>query len=166
MKKLFTIALIFAMILTLVACGGKNNTGNNAGGADTEEKVEEEVQVPETPDLQVYFDEFIKSLGADNTPAMINMNDDAAFVDTFLPGLNDVELKQSVLQMAAMDQVGFELDLVECANAEDVETVKTIFQARVDSKIEGGAFYPAVAECWENAEIIANGNVVALIVAG
>ena len=71
-----------------------------------------------------------------------------------------------MLQMAMMSQVGFELDMVECANAADVAAVKAIFQARIDNQVNGGAWYPAVTEAWENAALLVKGNVVALIVAG
>ena len=37
-------------------------------------------------------------------------------------------------------------------------------QARIDYQIENGAFYPMTLEGWEKAELIVNGNVVALIV--
>ena len=147
MKKIFAAALAMVMMLSLVACGG-----NKAPA--------------EAPDLTKYYEDFMATLGEGNTPAMVSANDDASYVDSFFPGLNDVELKQSVLMMAAMAQVGFEIDLVECANADDVETVKGILQARIDSQVAGGAFYPSVAEAWEKAELIVNGNVVALICAG
>ena len=68
--------------------------------------------------------------------------------------------------MAAIGAVAFEFALVECENAADVETVKGIFEARVDAQVNGGAFYPETTAAWEKAEVIVNGNVVALIVAG
>ena len=151
MKKMIAGALALVMMMALAACGSSN------GGSDT---------AKEAPDLTKYYEDFMTSLGADNAPAMMSALEDASFVDSFFPGLNDIEMKQTVLQMAMMAQVGFELDLVECANAADVETVKEIFQARIDNQVAGGAFYPAVAEAWEKGEIIVNGNVVALIVAG
>lgn len=77
-----------------------------------------------------------------------------------------MELKQSVLQMAMISAVAYEIDLVECAKEGDVETVKSIFQARIDNQVNGGAFYPATTEAWEKAELLVNGSVVALIVAG
>ena len=150
LKKRISAALALTMMLCVAACGGSGKGDSNA----------------EAPNLQKFYDDFMASLGADNAPAMMNANEDASYVESFFPGLGEVELKQSVLQMAMMSQVGFELALVECAKAEDVETVKNIFQTRVDNQVAGGAFYPAVAEAWENSEIIVKGNVVALIVAG
>lgn len=151
MKKMIAAALALVMMLALAACGSGNGSGDAA---------------KEAPDLTKYYEDFMASLGEGNAPAMISALEDPTFVDSFFPGLSGYELNQCVLQMAAMSQVGFELDLVECTSADDVEAVKEIFQARMDSQIAGGAFYPAVAEAWEKGEIIVNGNVVALIVAG
>ena len=147
MKKVISMILALTMIFTLAACGSSNKT-------------------KEAPDLQAYFESFMNSLGADNTPATMSANEDPSYVDAFFPGLNDIELKQSVLQMAMMSQIGFEIALVECANAEDVETVKNIFQTRIDNQVNGGAWYPAVEEAWSNGALIVKDNVVALIVAG
>ena len=55
---------------------------------------------------------------------------------------------------------------VEVADEADVETVQEIFQARIDSQLSGGAMYPATVEAWQNAQVLVNGNVVALIAAG
>lgn len=150
MKKLMTAALALTLLLSLAACSGNNNDQAAA----------------EAPDLNQYYEDFMASLGEDNAPAMTDTNEDASYVDAFFPGLNDIELKQSVLQMAAISATAFELDLVECANESDVETVKSIFQARIDNQINGGAFYPETTAAWEKAEVLVNGNIVALIVAG
>lgn len=150
MKKLMTAALALTLLLTLTACGG-NSTGQAAA---------------EAPDLNQYYKDFMASLGEENAPAMADTNEDTSYVDAFFPGLNDIELKQSVLQMAMISAVAFELDLVECAAESDVETVKSIFQARIDNQINGGAFYPGTIAAWEKAEVLVNGNIVALIVAG
>ena len=40
--------------------------------------------------------------------------------------------------------------MVEVANADDVETVKTIFQTRIDDQVAGGAWYPETIAQWED----------------
>lgn len=67
--------------------------------------------------------------------------------------------------------VACEIALVEVANAADVETVKAIFQARIDYQTidngsgNPGAWYPATVEEWQNnSRIVSNGNFVMLIV--
>lgn len=133
----------------------EEDSGSSGGGEQT----------GDSPDLTKFYEDFMDSLG-ENAPAMMDANEDASYVDSFFPGLNDYELKQSVLQMAMISAVAFEIDLVECANENDVEAVKGIFQSRLDNQINGGAFYPEATETWEKGELLTNGNVVALIVAG
>lgn len=145
MKRLLAAALALTLVLALAACGGE--------------------PAKEAPDLKKFYDDYMAALDEENTPAMVDANEDASYVDAFFPGLNDVELKQSVLQMAMISAVAYEIDLVECASESDVETVKGIFQARIDSQVNGGAFYPETTAAWEKAELLVNGNVVALIVA-
>ena len=147
MKKLISAALALTMMLCLVACGGNGGSSN-----------------AEAPDLQKYYEDFMSSLGADNTPMMMPADPDT--LEAFYTGLGAVSTKQSVVELAAMSAVAFEFALVECENAADVETVKGIFEARKDYQVNGGAWYPETTAAWEKAEIIVNGNVVALIVAG
>ena len=141
MKKLTAMFLALTMVLALAACGEK---------------------AQEAPDLNIVYEDFIASL--DEAPMMMDVTDDV--VETFYPGLGGVSLKQSVLVTAAISAVAYEIAMVECADSADVETVQGIFQARIDSQVDGGAMYPATVEAWEGAEILTSGNVVALIVAG
>ncbi len=146
---------------------GSQGTGSQDGaqGSGTQTPGGDDSQSGEAPDLAKFYEDFMTSLGEEQ-PAMMDANEDESYVDSFFPGLNDYELKQSVLQMAMISAVAFEIDLVECANENDVEAVKGIFQARMDNQIDGGAFYPETTKVWQNGEVLVNGNVVALIVAG
>ena len=56
--------------------------------------------------------------------------------------------------------------LVECASAEDAAAVAEILQARIDAQVDGGAWYPASIEQWEKAQLVTNGNYVAMIACG
>ena len=151
MKKLLSALLAMTLMLTLAACGGN---GDGSGGGDA----------AQAPDLQAYFDDLMAGYG-ENAPSMMDVSQDTATLESIFPGLEDYELKQSVFQMAMISAVAYEIDLVECANESDVEAVKGIFQSRIDSQIEGGAFYPATVEAWQNnSEIVTRGNCVALFV--
>ena len=142
MKKLLSILLSMTMLLTLAACGG---------------------QTKEAPDLNRYYEDFMAALGEDNAPAMMDM--DEALISQNYPGVESIECKQSVFKAAMIGMVAYEFALVEVENASDVQTVADIFQARIDYQIESGAFYPMTLEAWEKAEVITQGNVVALICA-
>ena len=145
MKKIVSLALALTMLFTLAACGGKKNS--------------------EAPDLTAYYTDFEASLGEENTPMVMDANDEG-FVEQFYPGLEAYTLKQSVLKMAAIGAVAYEFALVECESEDDVEAVQGILQARIDNQVNGGAFYPETTEAWQKADLIVNGNVVAMIVAG
>lgn len=148
MKKLTSILLSMTLILTLAACGGGGNGGQNK----------------EAPDLNQYYEDFMASLGADNQPAMGDVEGEQ--LAAVYPGLENYATKQAVLKMAMISAVAFEFALVELENESDAQAVADIFQARVDYQVNGGAFYPQTTADWENAQIITHGNVVALIVAG
>ncbi len=186
MKKLISAILALTMMMTLVACGGaNNNAGNNNGGNDTnvnqnagtsnggenngaENNGDEDLTAqPDeftSPNLTQYYEDFMASLGEDNTPMMMPADPDT--LAAFYAGLSDIATKQCVVQLAAMSAVAFEFALIECENEADVEAVKAILEARKAYQVEGGAWYPETVAAWEGAEIIVMGNCVALILAG
>lgn len=143
MKKFLSLALAFAMSVTLLAgCAGKP--------AQT-------AQV----DLEAYYQTIFTD--PENSPAMMAL--DAEMLEGLYPGLTALELKQTVAYMPMITAVACEIVMVECAKAEDVDTVKELFQARIDSQVDNHFNYPAVIEAWEKeAQVVANGNYVALLV--
>ena len=147
MRKVLAALLASAMVFSLAACGGGGNGGQNK----------------EAPDLNQYYEDFMASLGADNQPAMGDVEGEQ--LAAVYPGLENYATKQAVLKMAMISAVAFEFALVELENEADAKAVADIFQARIDYQIENGASYPMTLEGWEQAEIITQGNVVALIVA-
>ena len=150
MKKILSAILAMSLVLLLAACGSKGGEGTGNDGA-------------KSVDLNQYHEDFMASLGADNTPAMMDVEAEA--LDSLYQGLSAYKTAQSVVKVAAINSVAFEFALVELENEADAKAVADIFQARIDYQIENGAFYPMTLEGWEQAEIVTQGNVVALIVA-
>ena len=93
--------LVLAMLLT--ACGGSGGSGD--GGS------------AQAPDLQQYYDDYMASLGEGNTPMMMDMTEDAGMLESYYPGLKDVETKQLVVRMPAITGQAFEFALAEAADA-------------------------------------------------
>lgn len=150
MKKILSAILAMSLVLLLAACGSKGGEGTGNDGA-------------KSVDLNQYYEDFMASLGADNQPAMGDVEGEQ--LAAVYPGLENYATKQAVLKMAMISAVAFEFALVELENEADAKAVADIFQARIDYQIENGALYPMTLEGWEQAEIVTQGNVVALIVA-
>lgn len=151
MKKILSAILAMSLVLLLAACGGKGGEGTGNDGA-------------KSVDLNQYYEDFMASLGADNTPAMMDVESEA--LDSLYPGLSAYKTTQAVVKTAAITSVAVEFALVELEKESDAQAVADIFQARIDYQVNGNAFYPQTTADWENAKIITRGNVVALIVAG
>ena len=153
MRKLLSLTLSLALCLGLTACSGGGNGGSGEGGDAF------------TADLSAFYDDMFSTVfpDPDNAPAMSQVTGD--YLDQLYPGLSEVETTQCLVYAPMITAVAYEVALVEVADSADVATVEEIFQARIDSQIEGGAFYPATVEAWQNnSEIVTRGNCVALFV--
>jgi len=122
-------------------------------------------------ELQSFYDELYAELypmdadGFPTGPAVSDMGVDPEMVEMFYPGLGSIETKQVHLYFPMMTGVPYEVILVEVANAADVEAVKAIMQARIDTETANQMNYPMVIENWElNSRIVSNGNYVMMVV--
>lgn len=85
-------------------------------------------------------------------------------LDNYYAGLSDISTKQMLVQETMMSMANCAVALVEVSDSADVETVKTILQDRAKTQADGGAWYPASCETWEQAVIVAAGNYVGMFV--
>ena len=143
----------------------------------SEPAVEPEAPVePETPavepeapaasagvDLNGFYTSLVDSYG-ENFPANMNLCESVEMLDAFYPGLSGISTNQLMIYQPMMGAVVCEIALAEVADSADVETVKGIFQSRIDSQVDGGAWYPESIEGWKNnSRIVANGNTIMMI---
>lgn len=88
-----------------------------------------------------------------------------AFLENFYPGLSGISLNQQQIYMPMMTASSLEIAIVEVANSGDVDKVKAIFNSRIQTQIDGGAYYPETIEGWKNnATVTSNGNYVMMVV--
>ena len=140
-------------------------TDDPAASEPSEEPSEEPSTEPSTSsvDLAAFYETIITSVSEDNRPFMMEL--DAETAEMIYPGMGAIATNQKVLYMPGMSAVACEISMVECANAADVETVKTIFQTRINTQVEGGAWYPETIEGWKNnSKIVVKDNFVCLFV--
>lgn len=151
LKKIASLVLAGVMALSLVACSSQ---GSNEPSAQ-----------PLSIDLAQFYDEMFNTVFPDpnNAPSMMELTGD--MLTQAYPGLSDIETTQCLVYAPMITAVAYEVALVEVASADDVAAVQDLFQARIDSQIESGAFYPATVEAWQNnSEIVTRDNYVALFV--
>lgn len=138
------------------------------GGTDSPET--EAPGAPEEIDLSAFYN----TLREGNTwPELMDLTTDASMkelLDSYYPGLSEIAVKQSGVYVAAISAAVGEIALVEVENAEDVQAVEDIFQARIDYQVgddatPGGAWYPETIEGWKTkSRIVSHGNYVMLAV--
>ena len=134
---------------------------------DAEEEVEEivpdEAPVAGTVDLNAFYLSLMDTYG-ENFPATMNVCESVEMLDGFYPGLSAIDTKQMMIYQPMMGAVVCEIALVEVADSADVDAVKAMMQARIDTQVDGGAWYPESIEGWKsNSRIVVNGNCVMMI---
>ena len=199
-KKILALTLALALSLSLAACGGKDAPGQDAdsgvpevnapeGGAPEDDAPEgggtdapdasapedggtdsTETEAPEEINLSAFYN----TLREGNIwPELMDLTTDAnmkELLDSYYPGLAEIAAKQRRVYVAAISAAVGEIALVEVENAEDVQAVEDIFQARIDYQVgddatPGGAWYPETIEGWKTkSRIVSHGNYVMLAV--
>lgn len=86
-------------------------------------------------------------------------------LESYYPGMGAVSTKQCLIMGTMMTMNNGEFCLVEVSDSKDVETVKSIFQSRIDYMAGGGAWYPGPTDTWtNNSRVVSNGNYVMMVV--
>ena len=135
---------------------------------------QEETETPDvsTPDAStpsvsgVDLNAFVGDLAAqhgENFAANANVVEFGMHNDLY-PGISDIPTNQMVIYQPMMGAVVCEIALAEVSNTADLDSVKAIFQSRIDTQVNGGAWYPESIEGWQNnSRIVTNGNYVMMI---
>ena len=149
MKKMISLLMAAVMMLSLAACGGSKTKETKSA------------------DLTAFYEEtvagIIEEKGEDGFPMMMPL--EGEMLDGFYPGLSEIATKQCLINAPAMSAVAAEFALVEVENAEDVEKVQAILQSRIDTQVDGGAWYPETIEGWKNnSRLVVCGNSLMLVV--
>ena len=91
-------------------------------------------------------------------------------LDGYYAGMSAIDAQQCLVYITMMSMNNGEFGLVQVKDSADVDTVKAIFQARIDYMVgdgegPGGACYPGPTEQWtNNSRVVSNGNYVMMVV--
>lgn len=146
MKKIMALVLAAAAALSLFGCVKKDE--GPAAGTPVSDFYQAVIDAqPEQADELVFFQE-----------------SDPNLIESFYPGILDIELGQQAFYMPPIATHPCEIVLAEAKNAEDADKVEAIFKARIDLGADNTT-YPDSAEGWaRNARVQRSGNFVCMIV--
>lgn len=125
---------------------------------------------PELPSgtAQPSLSEFFSSLQGSYEGLGAMMVMDGELLDNYYPGLGEIAAVEEVLiqeTMISIANVAVGLvKLSDDATPDDVAAVQNIFQSRINTQANGGAWYPESCETWENGVITSTSNVIGMFV--
>lgn len=138
-----------------VRCNWKEDS-NSGSGSDSGENSGSTASV----DLSTFYNDMTSQY---EFPALQAFTGDV--LESYYAGMGDIATKQCLVMGSQMTMNNGEFCLVEVSDSKDVDTVKSIFQARIDYMVNGGAWYPAPTEQWtNNSRVVSSGNFVMMVV--
>lgn len=116
-------------------------------------------------DLEAVYQNILDAQAGNGMEALVFFPEsNPEFIDSCYPGLSKVSLSQQFYYVPPVFGFACEIMLVEVTNESDVQTVKDIFQARIDNGASDPT-YPENAEPWaKNAQIQQSGRYLCMIV--
>jgi len=147
MRKSEILLALALCLVTLVGCGG-----GASGGSET----------PDV-DLSAVFAGMEEACGWEEG-YMSEL--EGEMLEEYYPGLGEVPSKQLIAAVPAMSSDVNEVALFQGETEEEAESAAEIFQTRIDTQVEGGAWYAETLEAWQGAKVIQQGTYAALIASG
>ena len=142
--------------------GGSSSSGGSSSGSGSSGSG---TTTPEPEPSKVDLAAFYTTVSANySLPSHLSLGD-SQMVDQYFAGLSAISTEQSQVYINKMSMNMGEIALVQVKDSKDVDAVKAIFQARIDSMVNGGAWYPEPTRLWsEDSRIVSNGNYVMMVV--
>ncbi len=164
MKKIAVLTLALILALGCLAGCSKDPAANESKAPDASTAAPAESTAAPAAvslNLEEVYNNLISGCAED--VVLLPASDEE--LDSFYPGLNDIEFKQKVAYMAPVTGAAFEVIMVEVANPDDVDKVQGIFEARIKEGAEGDYCDPTQNGYWLNeAKVHVLGNYVGMIV--
>lgn len=141
--------------------GGSSGSGSSSiGGSSSSGSGSSSTPDSSSVDLSAFY----STVTTDHQFGMLTLADATMIKDVY-PGLSDIKTNQCLPYINMMTMNSGEIALVEVADSGDVDTVKGVFQDRIDAQVAGGAYYPSAIEAWQNnSRVVSNGSYVMMVV--
>lgn len=144
------------------ASGGSSSGSGSSSSGESSSSGSGSASTPDSGSVDLSA--FYSTVTTNHQFGMLSLADATMIKDVY-PGLSDVKTHQCLPYINMMTMNSGEIALVEVASSGDVDTVKGIFQDRIDAQVAGGAFYPSAIEAWQNnSRVVSKGNYVMMVV--
>ena len=139
----------------IVRCNWKDaGAAEGEGAGNTDDSGDSSV------DLTAFYNDMISQYEFQSLQAFTG-----EVLESYYPGMSAIATNQCLIMGTMMSMNNGEFCLVEVSDSKDVDTVKSIFQTRIDNMAGGGAWYPGPTEIWTNSSrVVSNGNYVMMVV--
>ena len=160
MKK-YLICFLMCLSLSMIFGGCSSTTDKDEENGTTTNAVE----VDEEMNLEELFQKGMDSYAEkDMEPPVLFPETDTGYLESFYPGISQINMKQIYVAMAPVTNAPMEIALVEVADSSDVDTVRDIFQGRIDERANDTT-YPEESGVWKkNAIVTTKGSYVFMAV--
>lgn len=123
---------------------------------------------PQTPAAPASLSDFFSTLQGQYEGLGMMMALDGELLENYYPGLSGIAAVEEVLiQETAITTANVAVGLVRLsdgASLDDILSVQAVFQSRINTQADGGAWYPASCETWKNGVITSVSNYVGMFV--
>lgn len=144
------------------ASGGSSSGSGSSSSGESSSSGSGSASTPDSGSVDLSA--FYSTVTANHQFGMLSLADANMAKDVY-PGLFDIKTNQCLPYINMMTMNSGEIALVEVADSGDVDTVKGIFQDRIDAQVAGGAWYPSAIEAWQNnSRVVSKGNYVMMVV--
>ena len=150
----------------IVRCNWEEQTdnGSSSGSGSSSSGGSSSSSGGDSSSSNVDLSAFADQVMADHPFGMLQLLD-ASLLENLYPGMSNVSTEQCLVYGTMMTMNNGEFGLVQVKDSADVDTVKAIFQARIDGMINGGAWYPEPTRIWtECSQVVSNGNYIMMVV--
>lgn len=140
--------------------GGSSSGGSSSSGGGSTTPTPTPDPEPTKVDLAAFYSSVASKYSMPNLSLA-----DSGLMNNYYAGLSSIATEQCQVYINMMSMNMGEIALVQVKNSSDVAKVKSIFQARIDSMVNGGAWYPEPTRIWtEQSRVVSNGNYVMMVV--
>ena len=146
MKRILSVASVFALILTLAACVSKPQDDQK------------------DYDLDAVYQAVLDAQNGNGQEALVLFPSDGGMLELMYPGLTQIQREKTLFYTHPITGFATEILLFKVSDSKDLDAARKILEDRISNGADDKA-YPETAVLWQrNAKVHSSGNYLCMIV--